>query len=132
MKFLKVGVPVCWLKLVYNTWRPPRVIRLGKHHYVTPLVAVCGLHARDGYNDLAIKVRAYEEFDEYMSRCPAIDFLNYIDDTALSNGAKYEEIAVKVSVHAMVEFRRTYDKLSAGFNSDKIGLLASTPKLGHA
>eukprot|EP00959_Pyramimonas_sp_CCMP1952_P386989 8110317-Pyramimonas_sp.AAC.1 len=63
LKFLKVGVPVCWLKLVYNAWRSPRIIRLGKHHSVTPLFAICGLPAGGGYNDLAIKVHAYEEFD---------------------------------------------------------------------
>eukprot|EP00959_Pyramimonas_sp_CCMP1952_P171051 3574133-Pyramimonas_sp.AAC.1 len=95
----------------------------GGHHSVTPLFAMCGLPAGDGYNDLAINVHAYAEFDEYISRCPAVDFLNYIDDTALSNGAKDEEIAVQVSVHAMIEFRRTSDKLSAGLNFDKIGLL---------
>eukprot|EP00959_Pyramimonas_sp_CCMP1952_P110568 2312979-Pyramimonas_sp.AAC.1 len=82
-------------ELVYNTWRSPRIMRFGKHRAVTPWFALCGLPAGDGYNDLATKVHACTEFDEFFSRCPAIDFLDYIDDAALSSVARDEEIAVK-------------------------------------
>eukprot|EP00959_Pyramimonas_sp_CCMP1952_P194237 4062009-Pyramimonas_sp.AAC.1 len=56
MKFLRHGAPTCWLKLVFNMWLSPRVIRLGRHHSDEVLCARLGLPAGDAYADLAVKV----------------------------------------------------------------------------
>eukprot|EP00959_Pyramimonas_sp_CCMP1952_P422820 8856999-Pyramimonas_sp.AAC.1 len=61
----------------------PRVIRLGRHHATTPLIAWYGLPAGDGCSDLAIKVRAVDALDMFVQRAPLVDFQNYIDDTGI-------------------------------------------------
>eukprot|EP00959_Pyramimonas_sp_CCMP1952_P436496 9140314-Pyramimonas_sp.AAC.1 len=80
-KFLRHGAPTSWLKLVFNMWRRPRVIRLGRNHATAPLIARYGLPAGGGYSDLAMKVHAVDALDIFVQRAPTVDFQNYIDGT---------------------------------------------------
>eukprot|EP00959_Pyramimonas_sp_CCMP1952_P282082 5896063-Pyramimonas_sp.AAC.1 len=72
-----------------NTWCGPRIIGSGRHHAVEALYATHGFPAGDGNADVAIKIYAAFELDSFVARCPAVDFLNYIDDSAMGSSSRY-------------------------------------------
>eukprot|EP00959_Pyramimonas_sp_CCMP1952_P152876 3198414-Pyramimonas_sp.AAC.1 len=62
-ELIRLGASTAQLKLVYNQWKGPRIIRLRTHHGGRPCHAVDGLPAGDGYADVVIKAHAVEEYD---------------------------------------------------------------------
>eukprot|EP00959_Pyramimonas_sp_CCMP1952_P166974 3489389-Pyramimonas_sp.AAC.1 len=63
-------IPTVLIKVLYNLWRSPRVLRLGAHHCPLIQFAQNGLPAGDIFNDIFVKVYAMFEFDLWSSRNP--------------------------------------------------------------
>eukprot|EP00959_Pyramimonas_sp_CCMP1952_P281577 5885511-Pyramimonas_sp.AAC.1 len=91
MDFLKVGVPVRWLIAA-------------RHHIGQASVHPAPVRRGAPTTIWPSKIHECVEFDEGISRCPAVDFLSYNDDAAISNGSQDEEIAIEVAARAMVKF----------------------------
>ena len=72
------------VKVLFNLWRSPRILRLGVHHCPLVQFAECGLPAGDIYNDVFVKVYAMFEFDLWSSRNPGVYLGSYVDDDTVS------------------------------------------------
>eukprot|EP00959_Pyramimonas_sp_CCMP1952_P267314 5589069-Pyramimonas_sp.AAC.1 len=75
--------PTGFTKLIFNTWRGPRIIRSQRHHGEFPGFALRGVPAGDGVADIAIKVHALAEYDRHVCLHPLASSSSYIDDTAI-------------------------------------------------
>ncbi|CAK0826069.1 unnamed protein product [Prorocentrum cordatum] len=128
-KLLRLGMPLAMVKIVYNQWRGPRVIRLHQHHGAQPRHAQFGLPAGDGYADVVIKAHAIEQYDIYVTLHPLVRFASYIYDTSLGiNGATKESVILQ-AVAAGNAFFNVAKKLGARIN-DKLAVVASSNDIG--
>eukprot|EP00959_Pyramimonas_sp_CCMP1952_P387592 8122946-Pyramimonas_sp.AAC.1 len=56
------------LKPMFNTWRLPRIIRLGLHHCGTVLFATFGLPPGCAFADVAARAFTITEYDQFVRR----------------------------------------------------------------
>eukprot|EP00959_Pyramimonas_sp_CCMP1952_P465071 9487664-Pyramimonas_sp.AAC.1 len=71
-----------------NTRCGPLVIHGGRRRAVEALHATSGLPAGDSNADVAINVHAAFELGVLVTRCPAVDFRNNIDDSAIGRHSR--------------------------------------------
>ena len=124
-KLVRLGAKTAQIKLVYNQWRGPRIIRLRTHHGGRPRHAVDGLPAGDGYADIVIKAHAVEEYDRYVTLFPLVRFSSYIDDTSLGLESGSKKMVIEMAVAAAEGFQLTAQRLGAKLN-DKFAIIGSS------
>ena len=97
-RLLACGMPTAIVKLLFNTWQSPRIIRLGLHHSGRPLFALIGLPAGCAYADVAVRAFTITEYDAFLCRNPVVDYMSYIDDTGVHFAGNDREVVAGVIV----------------------------------
>ena len=80
-KFDQMQAPTGYTKLLFNTWRGPRIVRSQRHHGSCPSFAGRGVPAGDGIADVTIKVHALAEYDMYVCLHPLDAHVQMLLDT---------------------------------------------------
>ena len=103
-KLMRLGMPGPMVKVVYNQWKGPRIIRMRLHHGGAPRHARDGLPAGDAYADVVVKAHALEQHDIFISLHPLVRFASYIDDTSLGVNSSSKDMVIDHAVHAAKGF----------------------------
>jgi len=130
-KLLRLGMPSAMVKVTYNQWKGPRIIRLRQHHGSRPAYADYGLPAGDGYADVVIEAHAMELYDQYVDLHPLVRFSSYIDDTAIGVNGHTHDSVITQAVKAGKDFFVTAADLGAQLN-DKLVVVASSTSISKA
>ena len=80
------------VKVQYNFWRGPRILRIGRHHSPRIVYARCGLPAGDIFNDVFVKSYAIASFDRFVARNLSIRLSSYVDDDTVNAVGSFEEV----------------------------------------
>ena len=129
-KFVSRGAPMGFIKLVYNMWTAPRLLRLQGHHARRALFPQLGLPAGDAYCDISVQVWAVAEFDELVSRNPMMTFRSYIDDNSMRVSSCDEGRAEAMAVQAFGDFQQASGSLGARLN-DKLTIVGTSIELAR-
>ena len=81
---LRAGIPRVVVKVCYNFWRGPRLLKFLQQFSTRVSYAVCGLPAGDVMGDSFVRAYALEPFDAFIVRHPSVFLDSFIDDNALS------------------------------------------------
>ena len=124
---LRAGLNSVVIKVTYNFWRGPRILRLGTDHSLSPLYARNGLPAGSCLNDIFVRVYALEPFDGFVRRNPDVDLASYIDDDTVSSYG--EEGAVLDTLERAARDLHVVFTSELGVNlaQDKLMTFASDP-----
>ena len=123
---LLAGIPPVIVKVTYNLWSGPRIVRLGMNYSTTLLFARCGLPAGDIFNDAFVKAYALEPFDRFVVRNPLVKLVSFVDDDTLTHCGPEAEVQ-QVLVEAAEDFHEVLtDELHVSLSQDKLATVASS------
>ena len=127
----RAGIPPVIVKVTYNFWRGPRIVRLGQHHSPRVLYARRGLPAGDIFNDAFVKAYALEPFDWFVANNPKVTLDSYVDDdTVLCEGTEEEVVQTLVeAAHALHEVFQEH--LGVGLALDKVASVSSSMRVAR-
>ena len=129
MRALAFGMPSPIVKLTYNTWRSPRMLRQGRQLHDRILFAKCGLPAGSGLNDCFVRAYCTAPLDSFTLRCPGVTLDQAIDDSVLIAHGTASEVRRKiVAAVAELEITITVD-LNSTLADGKTAVSASSGKL---
>ena len=125
------GIHPVIVKMCYNYWRGPRILRVGSHHSPRFSHALCGLPAGDVFADAFVMAYALGPFDRYIVRNPAITFRSYVDDNiTLAFGGKHRILSsLKAASNDFNAMMR--DELFVGIAVEKSFTIASDKSLAR-
>ena len=125
MRGREAGLDPIVLKVTFNFWRGPRILRLGSDHSLAVQYAMNGLPAGSCFNDICVRVYAIKAFDGFVERNPKVDLSSYIDDDTVSGYGKADDVIDDLSTAAQDLHEVFSQELGVGLAPDKLMTFAS-------
>ena len=125
MRGREAGLDPIVLKVTFNFWRGPRILRLGSDHSLAVQYAMNGLPAGSCFNDIFVRVYAIKAFDGFVERNPKVDLSSYIDDDTVSGYGKADDVIDDLSTAAQDLHEVVSQELGVGLAPDKLMTFAS-------
>ena len=126
---LRTGIHPVLVKVTYNYWRGPRIVRIGQHHSPRIFYAACGLPAGDISNDAFVKAYAIFAFDAFVSRNPNVRLSSYVGDDVVNSVGDADAVRKDLKAAAK-DLREVFrDELEVDLAIKKLATVASTAHL---
>ena len=117
------------VKLTYNTWRGPRLVRQGRQVCDHVSFAICGLPPGSGLNDCFVRAYCTAPLDAFTLRCPMVSLDQSIDDSVIIAQGQHDQVRRDI-VDAAAELQVTVEvELTSVIAPGKIGISATSGKL---
>ena len=122
---LLAGIPRVLVKVSYNLWRGPRLVRLAAIYSKELLFARSGLPAGDIFNDAFVKAYALEPFDRFVVRNPRVKLLSFVDDDTITANGLPGQVLEDLGCAGEDFHRVLCDELKLGLAKDKLMTVGS-------
>ena len=119
------------VKVQYNFWRGPRILRIGRHHSPRIFYARNGLPAGDIFNDVFVKAYAMAAFDRFVHRNPSVRLASYVDDDTINAVGTFDEVRRAIKAAASDLKQVFADDLKVQLALPKLCSVASSQALAE-
>ena len=126
------GIPGPFVKLTYNVWRGPRVIKLGAHVHDALYHALSGLPAGSGFNDAFVRASCIDGLGNLAALHPAITIDQAIDDSVVIATGSFERVRADIKRAARDQKAMIEVDIGGAMAAGKTAITASDPRLARS
>ena len=125
---LAAGVPPVLVKISYNLWRSPRLMRMGSTFASEVCYATRGLPAGDIFNDVFVRAYCIQAYDGFTIRHPRVSLCSYVDDEGVMAEGSIRDVTRNLKAAALDLHRVMTDQLHVGLAAEKMATVGSSRK----